>query len=70
MSWHETPDGDCAFCQTLYRDDGKALGYILRFYAEGCSTYAYTATRRMGACSSERRGGTLRRRAGLRGGRF
>jgi hypothetical protein len=30
MGWRETPDSNC--CQTLYRDDGKALGYIGRFY--------------------------------------
>jgi hypothetical protein len=47
MSWRETPDGDCAFCQTLYRDD------VVRFYEDKCSTCAWTTKERLGACSSD-----------------
>ena len=29
--WLETPDDDCAYCETLFRDDGKPLGCVIRF---------------------------------------
>jgi hypothetical protein len=42
-AWSDTEDR--AICQVLHRDDGKFMGYVVRYY--------WTMTRRIGACSSD-----------------
>jgi hypothetical protein len=36
----------------LKRDDGKQLGFVVRYFEDG-PTYAWTMTGRLGACSSD-----------------
>ena len=43
---------DRAFCQVLHRDDGRLLGYVVRYYEDG-PTYAWTMARRIGGCSTD-----------------
>ena len=56
MNWREEPYKDTFFHQVLYRDDGKALGAIMRFYSEEAPTYAlvfHPECRRLGPCSTD-----------------
>jgi hypothetical protein len=33
-TWRDAPLNDAVFCQALYRDDGKPLGVIMRYYED------------------------------------
>jgi hypothetical protein len=33
-TWRDAPLDDAVFCQALYRDDGKLLGVIMRYYED------------------------------------
>jgi hypothetical protein len=51
MSWFETPDDHCAYCETLFCDDGKPLGGVIRFWEETPGSHRLMR-RRMGKCFS------------------
>jgi hypothetical protein len=49
---NESETDERVFCQVLRRDDGKQLGFVVRYYEDG-PTYACTMVRRIGACSTD-----------------
>ena len=74
-TWRDAPnDEDAVLSQVLYRDDGRPLGMIMRYY-EDAPTYAWVRVssdrffKRLGACSTDQAARNAGR-AGLRGGRF
>lgn len=50
MGWVVMDDPESLHCEMLFRDDGRALGSILRFWEDG-PTYAHTSAGRIGPCS-------------------
>jgi hypothetical protein len=63
---NESETDERVFCQVLRRDDGKQLGFVVR-YSEDGPTYTWTMVRCIGACSTDQ-GGARRGRARPRGG--
>ena len=51
MAWQTVEADDAIMCKLLLRDDGKLLGWIIRFNEEG-PTHAWTPLGRIGPVSA------------------